>query len=114
MTRSNDVQSLMASSFPHCPICEEKGKFLIVNDKKHIVSCRNCEAEWRLILTPEKDEIFLLSLEKSDREKRTKSLRGLKKTLGFWQNCDVTEYSGKIEKERNYDRDSWQCTYPKN
>lgn len=98
MKSSNDIQSLMTNSFPYCPICKSKANFSIVNEKKPIMKCQACEAEWILLFTPEKDEIFILKLKKLDRKKRVKSLQGLKKTLGFWQFCKIDEYSGSIEK----------------
>ena len=98
MIQDNEIYSLMRNYFSACPICNSNSKFVVVNEKKSLISCQECLAVWKIRLTQHKDDIVLLTLKKSDKEKQAKSLLGLKKTLGFWQNCNVTDYSTSIEK----------------
>lgn len=90
--------SLMQSSLSYCPICKTKADYSISDNKKSKVICNNCGAEWQMFFTLSKDQLVSLRLEKPDREKRSKDLKGVLKILGFWQFCNVSDYSSSIEK----------------
>ncbi|NLT19323.1 MAG: hypothetical protein GXY10_08035 [Clostridiales bacterium] len=89
---------LMQSSLPYCPICKTKADYSISDNKKSKVICNNCGAEWQMFFTLSKDQLVSLRLEKPDREKHSKDLKGVLKILGFWQFCNVSNYSSSIDK----------------
>jgi len=90
--------TFMQSSLSNCPICKIKADYSISDSKKSKVMCNNCGAEWQMFFTLSKDQLVSLRLEKPDREKRAKDLKGCLKILGFWQFCNVSNYSSSTEK----------------
>lgn len=89
---------LMRTNLPQCPICNIDADYSINDEKKILIACNNCEAEWQLFLNLSQDQLVSLKLEKTDKDKRLKNLKGSQKILGFWQHCRILDYSTAMEK----------------
>lgn len=91
MVSKDEVEKLMLSYFPSCPLCGDKEGYEVSGLFKNYVQCKSCGAKWMSSDFTRGKELRNLTLWEPTYDNRGVSLHAHKRSVDFWKDAKKVE-----------------------